>query len=475
MISNSAVASKYSVRVLHVDDDETFLKVSKEIFDLNGAFEIDFALNIEEALTKLQTQQYDVVLCDYELPPKNGLELLKELRSQKNEVPFIIFTGKGRDEVAIKALNLGADGYYDKNGSPETVYGELIHGINEVMEKKHSDARFRAIYDNNFDAVILMHPDGQIFSANPTSTRMFGWSEEELKKIGRNGLLVMDERTKAAIKERETKGQAKAELTFNCKDGSTIEGELISTLFRETNGALSVSMIIRDITVRKKVEWELRESSRKISAMNEKLRVVGGLTRHDVKNKLSVIRANAYLLKKRLSAEPELVKLIVDIDSAVGAADKLLEFSRLYEKIGAEQLSMIHIEDCFDEAVALLPALSSLTVLNECKGLSVRADSLLRQLFYNLLDNTLKHSQKATQIRVHFTKSDDSVKLIYEDNGIGIPEENKPKLFTEGFTTGNGSGLGLRLVKKMVEVYGWTIKETGVPGQGARFEILITR
>ncbi len=65
------------------------------------------------------------------------------------------------------------------------------------------------------------------------------------------------------------------------------------------------------------------------------------------------------------------------------------------------------------------------------------------------------------------------LRLIYEDDGVGIPKDAKPKLFSEGYTTGQGSGYGLYLVKRMMEVYGWTISETGAPGKGARFTMVI--
>jgi signal transduction histidine kinase len=65
------------------------------------------------------------------------------------------------------------------------------------------------------------------------------------------------------------------------------------------------------------------------------------------------------------------------------------------------------------------------------------------------------------------------VKLFYEDDGVGVPEANKPKLFEIGFTTGEGSGLGLYLIKKMMEVYGWTISEDGEHGRGAKFKLTI--
>jgi signal transduction histidine kinase len=119
--------------------------------------------------------------------------------------------------------------------------------------------------------------------------------------------------------------------------------------------------------------------------------------------------------------------------------------------------------------------LGTIEIVNDCQGLEVTADSLLKQLFYNFLDNSLKYGEKVTQIRLHFTNEGDGVKLFYEDNGVGISEVNKPKLFHEGFSTGKSTGLGLFLIKKMVEVYGWAITEEGEPDKGAKFVITIPK
>ena len=62
---------------------------------------------------------------------------------------------------------------------------------------------------------------------------------------------------------------------------------------------------------------------------------------------------------------------------------------------------------------------------------------------------------------------------MYEDDGVGISAENKSKLFTEGFSTSGSTGFGLFLIKKMMEVYGWSIAEEGEPGNGAKFVITI--
>jgi signal transduction histidine kinase len=117
--------------------------------------------------------------------------------------------------------------------------------------------------------------------------------------------------------------------------------------------------------------------------------------------------------------------------------------------------------------------LKGVRIANECGGLAVLADSLLRQLFYNLIEDSLKYGEKLTQIRIHYERSENQLKLVYEDDGVGISKDNKAKLFSEGFNTGKGSGYGLYLIKRMMDVYRWTIEETGTPGKGARFTVTI--
>ncbi len=242
------------------------------------------------------------------------------------------------------------------------------------------------------------------------------------------------------------------------------------------NGKIkTISGSFQDITERKKIEDKLRESIHENKLTNEKLSVVSSLTRHDVGNKLMVVKSNMYLLKKQIGDNPKLAKYLEGIDSAVSQSDALFEFSRFCEKIGVEKPLNEDVFDCFNQAVALMPNLGNVEVVNECQGLVVVADSLLMQLLYNFIDNSLKHGEKVTQIRLHYTEDVDGMKLFYEDNGVGVPEANKSKLFEVGFTTGDGTGFGLFLVKKMMEVYGWTIIEEGEQGKGAKFTLTIPK
>ena len=848
---------------MHVDDELCLLEVSKQILTMENNFEIDNATSVDEAFEKMERQTYDAVVSDYEMPQKNGLDFLKELRDQDNQIPYILFTGKGREDVAVKALNLGADNYINKNGSPETVYCELADAIKKTVERKKSkellaksESKYHALVENSLQGMAILIADplrivfangafgkilgyssqevtslspeeimslvyhvdravffkrmenrlrdeaaetcfefravrkdssiiwlsslanrvdydgqpavqgmfldvneskiavevlresearyrelanclpnivfetdlnGQLEFANERATEISGYSQGELEKglnilqflapkdrekakkniqrllaggsyvlaeysfIRKNGTtfpalitatprisgnkmtglrgLAIDitERKKAeeSLKESEEKfrtiseqspnmifinkrgrvvytnkkcentmGYTKKEFyspnfgflslyapeyieevksfyakqmrgedvpSYECvlvtrggerinaitttklieyegekavlgtvtditerkkgekalieseenyrnlinsmnetvwvtdfngnfvevnaaaaktlgyskeelltmglidiekayseeqfknrlkamaavgttvfervhitKDGSEIPVE-ISSSFITYRGEQAILSIARNITERKKNEDKIRQRIRKNELINEKLQVVGGLTRHDVGNKLMVVKSNIHMLKNKIGDNPELAKYFGGIDSAISQSDEMFEFSRLYEKIGVEKPSKIDVAHCFNQAVALLPNLGPIKIVNDCQGLEVVADSLLKKLFHNLLDNSLKYGGKVTQIRLHFTKEDEVIKLFYEDNGVGIPEANKQKLFTEGFTTGKSKGLGLFLIKKMVEVYGWKISEEGEPSKGARFAISIPK
>jgi PAS domain S-box-containing protein len=135
---------------------------------------------------------------------------------------------------------------------PELQPGEPPHG----MERS-----FRALFEASLDAVLLTAPDGRIFAANPAACRMFARSEAEIVRLGRNGIVdVADPRLAIALAEREHTGRFCGELTFIRGNGDRFPGEISTALFRDPNGELRTSMVIRDITERKRAESALRES-----------------------------------------------------------------------------------------------------------------------------------------------------------------------------------------------------------------------
>ena len=865
--SSTAVLSdlivKKPIRILHVDDDLSCLKVAQQCLGTQGEFQIEAASSVGKAIKRMKKEDFDVIVSDFKMPGKDGLEFLKELRERGNDVPFIIFTGKGREEVAIKALNLGADGYFSKSGAPETVYGELAHGIRQVAERKRaeealkeSETKYKSLIQNIPDLVYraradwsteivansksvcgytiqefdsrrvnwldIIHPDdkarvvkeggiilegpasitqeyrivdkesgvrwvedhktsffskngvfegidGIVFDvtsrkkmeqalhasldryrsfievtgelgwttsadgeivedlpsfreftgltyeeikgwgwskalhpddlerttriwkeavrtkskyegeyrlrrhdgvyryfiarsvpvlnedgsirewvgtciditerkkaeeklkesekkfklifegardgilavdvktekfvfANPRICEMTGYSEKELLRlgvedihpkkdlsyvidaftkmlqrkieigrdmpvlrkdrnviycdinsypleVGEKKLLVglfrdVTERKNAEkvimesqqrfealfrnnpeaavyldldfrildmnarfcqlfgysakevegkqingvvtpedmIEEAERldkdakKGYASLDTVRKRKDGSLVHVSISAAPVTIEGKLLSYVEVYKDITDMKDTEERLKEMNKRLEATNEKLHVVGGLTRHGVRNKLSAVTGNAYLLRRKLTEDPKALEQLNDMEAAVRKVEQIFEFATNYEKLGVEKLAYMNVGKTADEAVSLFSGLKDVRILNECDGLTVFADSLLRQLFFNLVDNSLKYGEKTRQIKIYYnTLSADQLELIYEDDGIGIRDNMRSNLFKEGFTSGKGSGYGLFMIKRICEVYGWTIRETGKQGKGAQFTMSIPR
>jgi signal transduction histidine kinase len=215
------------------------------------------------------------------------------------------------------------------------------------------------------------------------------------------------------------------------------------------------------------------EAISKVVELNEKLRVVESLTRHDIRNKLSAINGRIFLLKKRLNDKPEALLQLKEMELASQQMLKIMEFEKVYVQVGSEELKNVDVERYVYEAASLFSDLKCIKLNNECRGLTVLADSLLRQLFYNLIDNSLKYGKKASVIRVHYQEETKQLKLIYEDDGVGVSDEEKKHLFQEGY--GKGTGYGLYLIKRISEAYGWSIQETGQQGKGAQFTMTIPK
>ncbi len=356
---------------------------------------------------------------------------------------------------------------------------QIIHIAKDITKFKQAEMELHLaanLFETASDSIFVHDVSGRMVYFNGAAFKTRGYTRDEFEALS---IQQLEAQGNPEFFESQIKNLLNAgELTFETinfrKDKTVMPVEIHAQVIEFDNQKLILT-IARDISLRKAEEAKLKENGERISLMVEKLRVVGSLTRHDVRNKLSTVTGYAYLLKKKHSGEADVVEGLGKMEQAVKETIRIFDFAKMYEQLGVEDLTYIDVESKLKEACALFSG-SLPNIINECQGLTVLADSFLRQLFYNFIDNTRKYGKKTTAIRMHYEKTNpENLKLVYEDDGVGISLENKVQLFKEGFSTGGSTGFGLFLTKKMIDVYGWQIQESGLPGEGVKFVISIPK
>lgn len=168
-------------------------------------------------------------------------ELRARAEDYESRPPFIIDVAKRRLEVSARLL------------------GKMIELRQAEEALRESELRYRTLFENSLDGIMLTAPDGRVFSANPAACRMLGYTEEELRLLGREGVVdSSDPNLARLLAERQERGTAAGELTFRRSDGTTVPVEISSVIFTDQRGRLSANMILRDISERRRIAKALR-------------------------------------------------------------------------------------------------------------------------------------------------------------------------------------------------------------------------
>ncbi len=274
---NSFLVVEGFIHILHVDDDSSILEVSKQILEVQGSFKIDNILSVQEALVQLKNKEYDLIISDYQMPKKDGLQFLKEIRDNKNNIPFILFTGKGREEVVIQALNLGANRYFNKNGNPEIVYGELAHAINQIVNQTKIEKalqlerkRLETVTENIGVGLTIISKDYHVLWANKLLKDFCG---DISGKLCYSALSNLDSVCPGCgLKEVFKTGKEKVipELVVPGFAGQLEVIEVMLTPVKDAVGkVVSVLEMGIDITEKKRVETRLKNNGFSSKAINE--------------------------------------------------------------------------------------------------------------------------------------------------------------------------------------------------------------
>jgi PAS domain S-box-containing protein len=329
---------------------------------------------------------------------------------------------------------------------------------------RRSEERYRAVVESQTELIYRWRPDGTVTFVNEAYCTYIGIKCDDL--IGRRYSPAVPADDQRLIR------QNLASLT-PANPVSAVEHRVIMpdgrirwqqwtdrALFDEQGRLIEYQSVGRDITDRRMAEEALMLVNRKLNLLSE-------VTRHDILNKLNVLMGYLELARTEI-ADPEMLAYFRKEEEAARDIQRYIIFTKEYQDIGVTSPQWQGVGGLVEQATASLD-LGPVTLEVAVGDLAVYADPLIVLVFLNLLDNSLRHGQHVSRIRLSIEESDPGITLVYEDDGIGIPYDEKDRAFKRGY--GRQTGFGLFLAREILSITGIAIRETGEPGVGVRFEI----
>ena len=465
------------VSILFVDDDNTILGLGKVYLERYG-FEVSTAGSAAEAVQMLSKRTYDAIISDYDMPDLDGIGLLKHLKSAGDMTPFLLLTGKGGEEVAIEALNSGADSYILKRGYPDLEFADLSTKIISVVSQRQAEDRAQTVHQelntlvsNLYAGILTVYEDGKVETANQAFCEIFNLSDPPEKLSGLTSEEVMHKilnvyfspaEAGARIQEIVALGKpVKGEEVALC-DGRFVLRDFIPIV--SANGQKKGRIWHHlEITERKRSEEALHEA-------NHKLRILTGLTRHDLLNKLCALQV-FHVLATEASDLDITQNYIHQAYQVAKRMEAIIGFTREYEDFGIAPCGWLYVHPIINSAEMELSP-HRLSIYNDIpEDLEVYSEPILRKVFITILENAIRHGEKVTSVRFSCSELEHSLIISCEDNGIGVPSEKKESIFDHVHE--KHTDIGLFLSREILSISGLSIRECGEPGKGARFDIQV--
>ncbi|PKL60032.1 MAG: hypothetical protein CVV33_04785 [Methanomicrobiales archaeon HGW-Methanomicrobiales-4] len=416
---------------------------------------------------------------EYETIRDQGEEVFVSRRSIEKEMTI---TGINREKITvISKITL----YIDSNGR-ESVVG-IVRDISErkKMEEaiKESEARLTSVLHGSPMMQFVIDHNHRVISWNKAIEKFTGTKAQDI--IGTSDHWKPFYKHKRPILADILVDEAISSLPLwfdeNIEKAIHVEGAYAGTEYmsdmvpsgrwihfsaapiRDTRGMIIGAVeTLEDITGRKLVE----------SALNltlKKLNLLSSITRHDILNKITILSASLYLVNDFVSEE-EGIEHLKRANKTVDIIKRQIAFTREYQELGITAPAWQKISDVMSSAVREITG-STITFTVTTSPLEIYADPLLIKVFHNLFENARQHGETVSQVTVSDTASDNALIITIEDNGAGISLEDKPYIFESGF--GKNTGFGLFISSEILAITGITIRETGTPGSGAVFEIIV--
>lgn len=421
--------------------------------------------SVDEALEYLAITSCYAVFARYQVPDAGGLAFFRTVRARHPDIPFIFFAGTAEDEIA-DVFASGAD-LFLPTVDDSSALEPLVRCLAAQRQTVRHLGMARIALERAGDLVFWLDAEGSFVYINETASALLGYSREEFATMT---LADIDpgfpaERWPEAWKEMKWRRRVSQESSHLTKAGKTIPLE-ISGEYLLFDGTEYLCAIARDISDHKQAVAAVQEA-------NRKLNLLSGITRHDILNQVTVLSGYLHLLGREVEGadNPTVQKYLERCQVAAETIQRQISFTRDYEELGVHGPAWQSVNEVARHAAAtVLP--EHVDFMVKAGGLEVYADPMLEKVFFNLLENSVRHGDGVTWVEVGFSRNKRGGVIVVEDNGVGVPDAEKTSIFEVRFGRKAG-GFGLFLVQSILAITGMTIAETGREGEGARFEIRV--
>lgn len=464
---------EHSAAKLIIDPDDG------RIVDANEAAAHFYGWSIQE-LSNMNMAQLNV------LPAEKVLQIIKSAVRIDN-AHFEFQHRKASGEI-VEVENFNSK----VNINGRTYLHAIIHDISDRkrIEKalRESEEKNRLIMDNSMDAILLTKPDGSVISANHAACKMFGMTEKEICSAGRSGLVDLnDPRLPKLLLQREKYGFAEGELDFFKKDGTKITTEIASSVFQNSKGEFFTSMIIRDITERKRWEEDLLIAKEKAEISDKLKSAFLANMSHEIRTPMNGILGFLGLLKSKDlddQSREEFVELVNKSGQRLlDTINDIIEISKIeageYDikksQVNVSEIMQYHLDffslQAKEKGIELI-----LSEQVPSKYNFIETDrNKLSSILTNLIKNAIKFTTHGS-IRLGNYLDGNSLVFYIRDTGCGIPAEKIESVF-ERFIQADpaisrpyeGSGLGLTIAKANVNLLGGKIWVESEVKKGSTF------
>jgi two-component system sensor histidine kinase/response regulator len=415
--------------ILVVEDSRTQAEYLGHILK-KGGFSYTLAGNGRIALEMIAKERPSIILTDIIMPEMDGYELCRTVRQNPElaKIPVIMVTQLFDPADVLRGLEAGADNFIIKPFDQETVFSRISESI------------YGRGGEENGQSIPLLEVD---FSGHRYAIR-----------AGKLQILhILLSTYDLAIRKNADLHEAQERLLALNEQLQQIVEEL-----QVANEDLQM-----ENTTRERVERDLAQA-------NKKLQLMTSITRHDLVNQLTVMQGYLELADLLNRTDPEkagsyIRKGLSVVEKTIGT----IQFTSEYQRIGVTSPTWHNVANSIGNALKY-STLGTIRLENEIPaGSEIYADPLIEKVIFNLIDNALRHGSTLTTIRFRFMREGSTPVIICEDDGVGIPYDDKERIFS--YAHGTNTGMGLFLVREILAITGITIRETGIPGEGARFEM----